>query len=35
MTTTVINLSGKARQIFRFLSLLTQFKGEKTLGDLR
>jgi len=31
----VIALSGKARQVFRFLALLAQFKGEKTLKDLR
>ncbi len=31
----VIALSGKASQVFRFLSLLAQFKGEKTLKDLR
>lgn len=31
----VISLSGKARQVFRFISLLAQFKGEKTLKDLR
>ena len=32
---TVISLSGKAKQVFRFLSLLAQFKGDKTLKDLR
>ena len=32
---TVIALSGKARQVFRFLALLAQFKGEKTLKELR
>lgn len=31
----VIALSGKASQVFRFLQLLAQFKGEKTLKDLR
>ena len=32
---TVIRLSGKARQVFRFLELLARFKGEKTLGELK
>lgn len=31
----VIALSGKAKQVFRFLALLAQYKGEKTLKDLR
>jgi hypothetical protein len=32
---TVIALSGKAKQVFKFLALMAQFKGEKTLKDLR
>ena len=31
----VIALTGKARQVFRFINLLAQFKGEKTLKELR
>jgi hypothetical protein len=31
----VISLSGKANQVFKFLALLAQFKGEKTLKDIR
>jgi hypothetical protein len=32
---TVIALSGKAKQVFKFLALMAQYKGEKTLKDLR
>lgn len=32
---TVIVLSGKAKQVFRYLSLLAQYKGNKTLKELR
>ena len=31
----VISLSGKASQVFKFLAFLAQFKGEKTLKDIR
>ena len=31
----VIQLAGKARNIFRFLSLLAKFKGDKTLKELQ
>jgi hypothetical protein len=30
----VIVLSGKAKQVFRYLSLLAQIKGSKTLKEL-
>ena len=35
MAEKVIRLSGTARQVFKFLALLAQYKGEKTLKDLR
>jgi len=31
----VIVLSGKARQVFRYLALLAQFKGSTTLKELQ
>ena len=34
MSQTVISLSGKAKQVFRFLELLAKFSGSKTLKDL-
>lgn len=30
----IITLSGKAKQVFRFLELLARFKGEVTLGEM-
>jgi len=30
----VIVLSGKARQVFRFLELMAKFQGSKTIGEL-
>jgi len=32
---TVVVLSGKARQVFRYLASLAQIKGKTTLGELR
>ena len=32
---TVIVLSGKAKQVFNYLALLAQYKGKKTLKELR
>ena len=32
---TVVVLSGKAKQVFRYLALLAQLKGKTTLGELR
>ena len=32
---TVVVLSGKARQVFRYLAFLAQIKGKTTLGELR
>lgn len=31
----VIAVSGKAKNVFKFLALIAQFKGEKQLKDLR
>ncbi len=31
---TVIRLSGKAKQVFKYLKLLSHRKGETTLGEL-
>lgn len=31
----VIQLSGKASQVFRFLALLAQFKGHAKLSELK
>jgi len=31
---TIIVLSGKARQVFRYMALLAQYQGKKTLKDL-
>lgn len=30
----ILVLVGKAKQVFRFLELLTRFKGEKTLAEM-
>ncbi len=32
---TIIVLSGKAKQVFRYLSLVAKYKGNKTLKELR
>jgi hypothetical protein len=31
----VIAVSGKAKNVFKFIALMAQFKGEKKLKDLR
>ncbi len=31
----IIAVSGKAKQVFKFIALVAQFKGEKKLKDLR
>lgn len=32
---TIITLSGKAQQVFKYLELLTRYKGEIKLGELK
>jgi pSer/pThr/pTyr-binding forkhead associated (FHA) protein len=32
---TVLTLSGKARQVFRYLALLARYNGQVTIKDLK
>ena len=32
---TVLTLSGKARQVFRYLALLAKYNGQLTIKDLK